>query len=128
MKHYRCSRYFIDQTRAVRISNTAKLLPSHCKMPTISEDDNTVVAAAEIMEKINEKLDAKDKITHKKVIQQLTCIITRFTFIGCLLSAPTFGIRGLRLWEKDPNISGKKRKRSSIRSKVFLFEVCASLF
>ena len=72
MKHYRCSRYFIDHTRAVRISNTAKLLPLHCKMPSISEDDNTVVAAAEIMERINEKLDARAKITHKKVSQQLT--------------------------------------------------------
>ena len=32
--------------------------------------------------------------------------------IGCLLSAHTFGLGGLRLREKDPNIGGKKRKRS----------------
>ena len=76
MKHYRCSRYFIDHTRAIRIFNTAKLLPSHCKMPSILEDDNTVLAAEEIMKSINEKLDAEGIITHKKVIQQLTCIIT----------------------------------------------------
>ena len=48
--------------------------------------------------------------------------------IGCLLSAPTFGCGGLRLWDKDWNISGKKRKRSSIQLKVDLYEVCASLF
>ena len=48
--------------------------------------------------------------------------------IGCLLSAPNFGLRGLRMWEKDPKISGNKRKRSSIQSKVDLYEVGAFLF
>ena len=32
------------------------------------------------------------------------------------------------MWENDPMISGKKRKRSSIISKVNLYEVCAFLF
>ena len=32
------------------------------------------------------------------------------------------------MWEKDPKISGNNRKRSSIRSKVDLYEVCSSLF
>ena len=41
--------------------------------------------------------------------------------IGCLLSAPTFGLGGLRLWEKDQEISGNKRKRSSIIPKVDLY-------
>ena len=31
--------------------------------------------------------------------------------IGCLISAHIFGIRGSRLWEKYPKISGKKRTR-----------------
>ena len=35
--------------------------------------------------------------------------------IGCILSAPNFGLRGLRLWEKYPKISGKKSKRYLIR-------------
>ena len=48
--------------------------------------------------------------------------------IGCLLSAPNFGFGGSKLWEKDPRIIGKKSKRYSIRSKVYLYEVCASLF
>ena len=48
--------------------------------------------------------------------------------IGCLLSAPTFGLGVLMRWEKDPNISGKKRKRYSIKLKVDLYEVCAYLF
>ena len=33
----------------------------------------------------------------------------------------------LRLWEKYSKISGKKRKSYSIRPKVDLYEVCASL-
>ena len=37
---------------------------------------------------------------------------------GCLLSEPTFGLGSLIMWEKDPKISGNKRKRSSIRLKV----------
>ena len=48
--------------------------------------------------------------------------------IGCLLTAHTFGLGGSILWEKDPKISGKKIKRSSVRSKVDLYEVCESLF
>ena len=32
------------------------------------------------------------------------------------------------MWEKNPRISENKRKRSSILSKVDLYEVCASLF
>ena len=47
-----------------------------------------------------------------------------------LVSAPTFGLGGSRLWEKEEekNISGKKRKRRSIRAKVDLYEVCQSYF
>ena len=48
--------------------------------------------------------------------------------IWCLLSAPTFNIGGWGMWENHKKMSGKKRKRSLIRSKVDLYEVCASLF
>ena len=48
--------------------------------------------------------------------------------IGCILSAPNFGLGGLRLWERDPNIIVKKKKRYLIQLKVDLYEVCASLF
>ena len=48
--------------------------------------------------------------------------------ISFLVSDPTFGLGGLRLWEKEEeiNLSGKKRKRRSIRIKVYLYEVCLS--
>ena len=37
--------------------------------------------------------------------------------IGCLVSAPTFGLGGSRLWEKEEDIKirGKKRNRLSIQ-------------
>ena len=48
--------------------------------------------------------------------------------IGCLVSAPTFGIGGSRLWDKeyDIKLSVKKRKIRSIQIKVDLYEVCSS--
>ena len=48
----------------------------HYKIPAISEDDNTIIAAEEIMKSINEKLDAEGIIKHKNIIQQFTWIIT----------------------------------------------------
>ena len=75
MKHYRCRKCFIKHTRAIRISNTAKLLPSHCQMPTVSKEDNTIITAEEIMKGIGQKLDADTIIKHNKIIQQLTSII-----------------------------------------------------
>ena len=60
---------------------------------------------------------------------QKVCRFSRNVFwknIGCLISDPTFGIVGSMLWDKeeDTKISVKKRKRSSIRIKVYLYEVC----
>ena len=50
--------------------------------------------------------------------------------IGCLVSAPTFGLEGSRLWDKEEalNLIGKKRKIRYIRVKVDLYEVCRSYF
>ena len=48
--------------------------------------------------------------------------------IGCLVSAPTFGLGGSRLWEKEEgiNLILKKSKRRSIRINVDLYEFCIS--
>ena len=66
MKHYSCNRYFIDHTRTIRISNTAKLLPSHYRMPNISKENNIIIAAEEIMKGISEKLGAEEVFKLKK--------------------------------------------------------------
>ena len=48
--------------------------------------------------------------------------------MGCLVSARTFGLGGLRLWykEEDIKIIGKKRKRHSFRKNIDLCEVFIS--
>ena len=48
--------------------------------------------------------------------------------IGCLVSAPTFGLGRLKLWEKEDkvNISVKKKKRRSISINFVLYDVCLS--
>ena len=50
------------------------------------------------------------------------------TSIGRLVSDPTFGLGGSRMWYKEwgQKIGGKNRKRRSIRMKVDLYEVCLS--
>ena len=45
MQHYGAQNFFIDSTRGIHISSNAKLVPSHFQMPTIFEEDETVLAA-----------------------------------------------------------------------------------
>ena len=59
MKNYRCGKHFINHTRAVCISNTTKLLPTHSQMPTISKEDNTLIVVEEIIKGISEKSNLK---------------------------------------------------------------------
>ena len=48
--------------------------------------------------------------------------------MGCLFSAPTFGLGGSSLWHKEEakNISGNNMKRRSISMKVDFYEVFLS--
>ena len=82
---------------------------------------------------MNHKLDEDNgKALNKgNVRYQKMCLISSNEFwknIGCLVSAPTFGLGGPMLWNKkdDKNLSGKKRKRRSIQINVDLYEVCLS--
>ena len=75
-KPYYCGKYFINHTRAVQISNTANILPTHSRIPSISKENDTIIATEEIFKVISKKLGAEDILKHKKVIQQLTSIIT----------------------------------------------------
>ena len=77
MKHYRCGRYFIPSTRAVRIASTTKHFPTHCSVPTISEADRTLLAAAELINIIDTSatLATKEKIKHAQILKELTAIL-----------------------------------------------------
>ena len=66
----------------------------------------------QMKKKVNEKNDRWGTQDYGRFWELLQFSRKKFwKNIGCLLSAPTFGIGGSRLWEKDPKISGKKRKR-----------------
>ena len=85
------------------------------------------------LERLSNKVDEENGIGKSKENEQFRKLrwFSRNKFwknIACILSVPTFGLGGSRLWEKDIKISGKNTKRSSIQSKVDLYEVCASLF
>ena len=72
----------------------------------------------------NGKQRVKGNVRYRKVRRFSSCEFWKN--IGCLVSAPTFGLGVSRLWEKEEeqNIGGKKRKQRLIREKVDLYEVC----
>ena len=83
------------------------------------------------LKRMNLKVDEENgKSLNKGNVQyrKFCCLLSNefWKNIGCLVSAPTFGLGGLRLWEKEEKqkLSGKKRKRRSIWAKVDLYEVC----
>ena len=87
------------------------------------------------LKRMNKKMDEENgKALNKgNVRYQKVCWFSSNEFwknIGCLVSAPTFGLGGLRLWEKeeDLKLSGKKRKRRSIRVKFDLYKDFRSFF
>ena len=74
------------------------------------------------MEEENGMQRVKGNVRYRKVCRFSICEFWKN--IGCLVSAPIFGLGGSRLWEKEQKLSGNKRKRRSIRVKVDLYEVC----
>ena len=63
---------------ATKKTGTYKVMPMHCKVPTISEQDKTVIAATELIEALRETAPsvATDKSWHATTIADLTAIIT----------------------------------------------------
>ena len=69
------------------------------------------------MKRMNKKVDEENgKFLNKDHLRyQNVCSFSSNEFwknIGCLISEPTFGLGGSRMWEKevDLKLSGKKRK------------------
>ena len=50
--HYRLLEMFDLNTRRYQASGKYKLYPTHCKVPTISEADRTIIAATELLDTI----------------------------------------------------------------------------
>ena len=86
-----------------------------------------------LLKRMNQKVDEDngEALGKVNVRYQKVCRFSNNEFrktIGCLVSAPIFGLGRLRLWDKEEyiKISGNKRKRSSILIKVYLYKVCLS--
>merc|ERR1711966_529552 len=58
--HYRLLEFYIPATRGYRLSGTYRLYPQHCRMPVISEEDRTVSAATELLEKMKKETMVED--------------------------------------------------------------------
>merc|ERR1711966_293893 len=54
--HYRLLEFYIPATRGYRLSGTYCLYPQHCRMPVITEEDMTVEAATELLEKMRKEI------------------------------------------------------------------------
>ena len=77
MLHYRNRKYWVLSTQKMRISSSARIYPEHCKVPTILEEDKTIIAAADLLAKMQAAVPhtAKAKLRHAKSLQNLTPII-----------------------------------------------------
>merc|ERR1711966_189222 len=65
-------------TRSTRIASSVKLFPTHCKMPTISEEDETIVAATELVNELadtKKRMDCEQKVKYAKILKQLADIL-----------------------------------------------------
>ena len=77
MLHYRNRKYWVPSTHKMRISSSARIYPEHCKIPTISEADKTLIAASDILTAMIAEVPhtTEAKLRHVKALQDLTSII-----------------------------------------------------
>ena len=61
----------------MRISSSAKIYLEHCKVPTISEADKTLISASDLLTAMQAAVPhtAKVKLRHAKALQNLTALI-----------------------------------------------------
>ena len=49
MEHYRNEKFWVERTRKFRITGSRTLFPAHCSVPSISEADQTILAASDLL-------------------------------------------------------------------------------
>ena len=76
--HYRLLEFYIPETRGYRRSDTYRLMPQHCRMPTISEADRTVEAAASLLKEMKKEIpkQARGKMQWLKIIKKLQAALS----------------------------------------------------
>ena len=75
--HYRNMRFFDPLTRGFHTSGSVKLYPTHCKVPTLSEDDRTLLTAHDLLRtlRLAPPPTAEEKLKYCDAIEHLTRII-----------------------------------------------------
>ena len=76
--HYRLLEFFIASIHSYQKTGTYQIVPMHCKVPTMSDQYKTIIAATDLMESLRETAPsaAADKSWHATTIADLTAIIT----------------------------------------------------
>ncbi len=76
--HYRCLHFYIPATQYFCFSDTWRLYPSRCQVPTTLEHDITLLAAADLLQQPGHAIPTTTtaKLKHLNAICQLTTIIS----------------------------------------------------
>jgi hypothetical protein len=83
LDHYRCNHFFVPETRAYRVSGSAKLFPQHCHVPYLMWNKH-------LQEVINELVTMLHKLPPNKRIRIISHITAK-------LSAPLVGAESRQL-------------------------------
>jgi hypothetical protein len=71
LNHYRCNHYFVPETRAYCISESAKLFPQHCQAPFLMCNDHLQEVITELVTTLNKLPPEKQARVLSKVQQKL---------------------------------------------------------
>ena len=76
-KHYRLLKFYDPTTCNYNITGTYELYPGHCKVPSISKGDCTILAATKLLCTIDSYVPttAANKCAHAKVLKKLSTIM-----------------------------------------------------
>ena len=76
--HYILLEFFITSMHSYRKTGTYKVMPMHCKVPTMSEQNKTIIDAKNLIKSLRETAPsaATAKSRHATIITDLTSIIT----------------------------------------------------
>jgi hypothetical protein len=100
--HYRCLRFYIPATRQFRFSDTWQLYPTDCQLPVTSEQDKSILAAANLITRLRQTVPAiaRDKLKHLDAIrQQLLSWQAPPTHLQPTHHLRGWGLQHLRGWE-----------------------------
>ena len=74
--HYSVKEFFVTYNRSYLILKSAKLYPTHCKIPKIFKDDRTLIVASDLLELMKIIVPSTNsKIRYAKILQRLTIIM-----------------------------------------------------